>query len=51
MRKCVLLLVTLFVLVSCSSKTPKKTENPVDLYVTGVSLMNTKKYDKAVEYI
>jgi len=49
MRKCVLLLVTLFVLVSCSSKTPKKTENPVDLYVTGVSLMNTKKYDKAVE--
>ncbi|MBP7529569.1 MAG: outer membrane protein assembly factor BamD, partial [Syntrophorhabdaceae bacterium] len=36
-------------LVSCSSKAPKKTENPVDLYVAGVNLMNTKKYDKAIE--
>ncbi|MDD3845274.1 MAG: lipopolysaccharide transport periplasmic protein LptA [Syntrophorhabdaceae bacterium] len=49
MRKFALLLIALFVLVSCSSKAPKKTENPVDLYVTGVGLMNTKKYDKAIE--
>lgn len=49
MRKFVFIFIALFVLVSCSSKTPKKAENPVDLYVAGVNLMNTKKYDKAVE--
>lgn len=49
MRKFVLLLIACFMLVSCSSKAPKKTENPVDLYVAGVNLMNTKKYDKAIE--
>jgi len=49
MRKFALLLIACFMLVSCSSKAPKKTENPVDLYVAGVNLMNTKKYDKAIE--
>ncbi len=49
MRKFFIIFIALFVLVSCSSKTPKKAENPVDLYVAGVNLMNTKKYDKAVE--
>ncbi|OPY03861.1 MAG: Outer membrane protein assembly factor BamD precursor [Syntrophorhabdus sp. PtaB.Bin184] len=49
MRKFIFIFIALFVLVSCSSKTPKKAENPVDLYVAGVNLMNTKKYDKAVD--
>ncbi len=49
MRKFVFIFIALFVLFSCSSKTPKKAENPVDLYVTGVNLMNAKKYDKAVD--
>ena len=49
MRKFIFVFIALFVLVSCSSKAPKKAENPVDLYVAGVNLMNTKKYDKAVE--
>ncbi len=49
MRKFVLLFIACLVLVSCASKAPKKAENPVDLYVAGVNLMQTKKYDKAVE--
>ena len=36
-------------LVSCSSKAPKKTENPVDLYVAGVELMKKKKYDDSIK--
>jgi outer membrane protein assembly factor BamD len=49
MRKFILLLMVVFLLVSCSSKAPKKTENPVDLYVAGVDLMKKKKYDDAVK--
>lgn len=36
-------------LVSCSSKETKKTENPGDLYVQGVNLLNKKKYNDAIE--
>ncbi|MBP1749490.1 MAG: yfiO [Deltaproteobacteria bacterium] len=49
MRKLVLLLIVCLLLVSCSSKTPKKTENPVDLYVAGVELMKKKKYDDSIK--
>jgi outer membrane protein assembly factor BamD len=35
--------------VSCSSKETKKTENPGDLYVQGVNLLNKKKYSDAIE--
>jgi len=49
MRKIALLLFACFVLVSCASKAPKKAENPVDLYVSGVDLMKAKKYDKAIQ--
>lgn len=49
MRKFILLLMVVFVLVSCASKKPKTTENPVDLYVKGVELMNKKKYKDAIE--
>ena len=49
MRKFILLLMVVFLLVSCSSKAPKTTENPVDLYVAGVDLMKKKKYDAAVK--
>lgn len=37
------------ILVSCSSKAPKKTENPVDLYVSGVELMKNKKYNDSIK--
>ena len=43
MRKFILYLIVVLLLVSCSSKAPKKTENPVDLYVAGVELMKQKK--------
>jgi outer membrane protein assembly factor BamD len=49
MRKLVLFLMICFVIVSCSSKPPKKTENPVDLYVAGVDLMKKKKYDESIK--
>lgn len=49
MRKFFLLLVACLLLASCASKAPKKVGNPVDLYVAGVNLMQTKKYDKAIE--
>jgi outer membrane protein assembly factor BamD len=34
---------------SCASKTPKKSENPGDIYVEGVNYLKEKKYDKAIE--
>jgi outer membrane protein assembly factor BamD len=34
---------------SCASKTPKKSENPGDIYVEGVNYLKIKKYDKAIE--
>ncbi len=34
---------------SCASKTPKRSDNPGDIYVEGVNYMKTKKYDKAIE--
>ncbi len=49
MRTFILFLMAVFLLVSCSSKPVKKTENPVDLYVAGVDLMKKKKYDDAVK--
>ncbi len=49
MRKIALFIIACLVLVSCASKAPKKAENPVDLYVAGVDLMKSKKYDKAIE--
>ncbi len=49
MRKFILLLIVGLLIVSCSSKAPKKTENPVDLYVSGVDLMKKKKYDDAIK--
>lgn len=49
MRKFILLLMAVFVLVSCASKKPKTTENPVDLYVAGVELMKKKKYKDSIE--
>lgn len=50
-RKIVLLLIPFLclLLVSCSSKETKKTENPGDLYVQGVNLLNKKKYSDAIE--
>ena len=51
MRKIGLLLIPFLCLlfVSCSSKETKKTENPGDLYVQGVNLLNKKKYSDAIE--
>ncbi|MCK9228106.1 MAG: lipopolysaccharide transport periplasmic protein LptA [Syntrophorhabdaceae bacterium] len=49
MRKFVLFFIICLLLVSCSSKAPKKTENPVDLYVAGVDLMKKKKYDDSIK--
>ncbi len=49
MRKFILYLIVVLLLVSCSSKAPKKTENPVDLYVAGVELMKKKKYDDSIK--
>lgn len=49
MRKFVLILMMFLLFVSCSSKPPKKTENPVDLYVAGVDLMKKKKYDDSIK--
>lgn len=49
MRKFILYLIVVLLLVSCSSKAPKKTENPVDLYVAGVELMKQKKYDDSIK--
>lgn len=50
-RKIGLLLIPFLCLlfVSCSSKETKKTENPGDLYVQGVNLLNKKKYSDAIE--
>ncbi|HAR94547.1 MAG TPA: lipopolysaccharide transport periplasmic protein LptA [Deltaproteobacteria bacterium] len=50
-RKIGLLLIPFLCLlfVSCSSKETKKTENPGDLYVQGVNLLNKKKYSEAIE--
>lgn len=51
MRKIGLLLLPFLcvLLVSCSSKATKKSENPGDLYVQGVNLLNKKKYNDAIE--
>lgn len=51
MRKIGFLLIPFLclLLVSCSSKATKKTENPGDLYVQGVNLLNKKKYNDAIE--
>ncbi|MHB8110809.1 MAG: outer membrane protein assembly factor BamD [Syntrophorhabdaceae bacterium] len=49
MRNFILLLFVCILLVSCSSKDIKKAENPVDLYVSGVDLMQKKKYDDAIK--
>jgi lipopolysaccharide transport protein LptA len=49
MQKLIILLISCLLLVSCGSKTVKKTGNPGDLYVEGVNFMNQKKYDKAIE--
>ncbi|MEN6617049.1 MAG: lipopolysaccharide transport periplasmic protein LptA [Syntrophorhabdus sp.] len=49
MRKFVLLLIVCLVFVSCGTKEIKKTENPVDLYVSGVNLMQKKKYEDAIK--
>ena len=50
MQKFIILLISCLLLVSCGSKTVKKTGtgNPGDLYVEGVNLMKQKKYDKAI---
>ncbi|MEI6153769.1 MAG: lipopolysaccharide transport periplasmic protein LptA [Deltaproteobacteria bacterium] len=48
MQKLIILLISCLLLVSCSSKTVKKTGNPGDLYVEGVNFMKQKKYDKAI---
>ena len=49
MQKLIILLISCLLLVSCGSKTVKKTGNPGDLYVEGVNFMKQKKYDKAKE--
>lgn len=50
-RKIGLLLIPFLCLlfIACSSKATKKTENPGDLYVQGVNLLNKKKYNDAIE--
>jgi outer membrane protein assembly factor BamD len=49
MRKVLVIIVACLLLLSCASKKPKQVENPGNLYVDGVNLMKTKKYDKAIE--
>ena len=49
MHKFIILLITCLLVFSCASKTPKKSENPGDIYVEGVNYLKMKKYDKAIE--
>ncbi|MCX5806283.1 MAG: outer membrane protein assembly factor BamD [Proteobacteria bacterium] len=49
MHKIIILVVACLLLFSCASKTPKKSENPGDIYVEGVNYLKMKKYDKAID--
>jgi outer membrane protein assembly factor BamD len=49
MQKIIILAVACLLIFSCASKTPKKSENPGDIYVEGVNYLKMKKYDKAIE--
>jgi outer membrane protein assembly factor BamD len=49
MSRFIVIIVSCLLLFSCASKPVKKSENPGDLYVEGVNLMKTKKYDRAIE--
>ncbi len=48
MRKVVLVILALFLVISCASKPQKKVGKPGDLYVEGVNFLNAKKYDQAI---
>ncbi len=43
------IILSVLLVSACASKPPKKVDNPGNLYVDGVNLMKTKKYDQAIE--
>lgn len=49
MRKLFIIVAVCFLLFSCSSKQPKRVDNPGNLYVDGVNLLQAKKYSKAID--
>jgi outer membrane protein assembly factor BamD len=49
MRKLIIIIAVCMLLFSCASKGPKRIDSAGNLYVDGVNLLQTKKYNKAIE--